>query len=220
MAISDKLTYLSGTKDRLKTTINYAGAGLTNETFRQYPEKLYDKYLDILKDNGEALFNGLPKATGTGTSLSLNGTANTRMKMNLAPSELEQTTTTGKNLLKTVLPSTTSQHGLTLTQNSDGTFTVNGTSSSSGRFNITSTSDKLYFTLGELGFTQGETGKLSGCPAGGNASTPTTSYKLFMSGGSGASNVNDGGSGGISDDGGSGGVSEVGGSGGVSDECS
>ena len=98
MAISDKLTYLSGTKDRLKTTINYAGAGLTNETFRQYPEKLYDKYLDILKDNGEALFNGIPKATGTGTSITLNETANTRIKMNLAPSELEQATTTGKNL--------------------------------------------------------------------------------------------------------------------------
>ena len=87
---ADKLTYLSGTKDRLKTTINYAGAGLTNETFRQYPEKLYSKYLDILKDNGEELFTGLPKITGSNTSLSLNNTANTRMKLQLASSELEQ----------------------------------------------------------------------------------------------------------------------------------
>ena len=87
---AQKLTYLSGTKDRLKATINYAGAGLTNETFRQYPEKLYDKYLDILKDNGEALFNGLPKVTGTDTSLSLNNTASTRMALSLAPSELSQ----------------------------------------------------------------------------------------------------------------------------------
>lgn len=94
---AEKLTYLNTTKGLIKDTINYAGAGLTNETFRQYPSKLYDKYLDILKDNGEELFNGLPKVTGTGTELSLNGTANTRMKLELAPSELEQATTTGKN---------------------------------------------------------------------------------------------------------------------------
>ena len=97
MAISDKLNYLIETKSQLKTTINYAGAGLTDETFREYPEKLYDKYLDILKDNGEELFNGLPKVTNSGTNITLNGTANTRMKISLVPSELEQETTTGKN---------------------------------------------------------------------------------------------------------------------------
>lgn len=127
---AQKLTYLSGTKDRLKTTINYAGAGLTNETFREYPEKLYDKYLDILKDNGEALFNGLPKATGTGTSLSLNETANTRMKMSLAPSELEQETTTGKNLAQLTLSEEETAGGITYKPNEDGSITITGTRTS------------------------------------------------------------------------------------------
>jgi len=85
---SEKLTYLNETKRQIKETINFAGGTLTNETFRQYPEKLYDKYLDILKDDGAELFASLPKATGSGTSISLNNTANTRMDIGLAPTLL------------------------------------------------------------------------------------------------------------------------------------
>lgn len=86
---AEKLTYLNGTKTLLKDTINYTGAGITNETFRQYPEKLYNEYCNILKDDS-ALFNGMPKVTGTGTSLTINNTADSRMSMSLAPSELVQ----------------------------------------------------------------------------------------------------------------------------------
>ena len=346
---AQKLTYLNETKSQLKNTINYGGASITNDTFRQYPRKLYTQYLDILK-NPDTLFNGMPKVPEqTGTELTLNNTADTRMKLELKPSELTQETTTGKqlfnkeatvydsghctysynngvytitntdtsnfsislnlnipagnyifssktflsnstqlrnsqlspqtqvnlgdsysnqnitlnnsvdyiifnfassdqpitldlntlmirptgttdtyepytggipqpnpsypsdvqvikgnnsikienkNLIKTVLPSVTSKDGLTLTQNSDGSFILNGISTGAGRFGITDFSGSAYFTLGDLGFIQGESGKLSGCPSGGNTSVPTTSYKIFMSGSNGASNVNDGGTGG------------------------
>ena len=166
---AEKLTYLAETKSQLKDTINYTGAGLTNETFRQYPEKLYDKYLDILKDNGEALFNGLPKDLGSGTSLSMNNTANTRMKMNLAPSELEQETTTGKNLFNknaTVSSSThcsyTFNNGIYTITNTDtsnpsltlrmslpaGSYTLNSASSLGTATQIRNASDAYITSLG------------------------------------------------------------------------
>ena len=98
--VADKLTYLNNTKQGLKNVINYTGAGIdSNTTFRNYEEKLYNGYLDILKDNGETLFNNLPKVNGEGISVTLNNTANAPMKMSLGASELEQETTTGKNLL-------------------------------------------------------------------------------------------------------------------------
>lgn len=97
--VADKLTYLNNTKQGLKNVINYTGAGIDNNTtFRDYEEKLYNGYLDILKDNGETLFNNLPKVTGEGTNITLNNTANSKMKVELEPSELEQESTTGKNL--------------------------------------------------------------------------------------------------------------------------
>ena len=89
-----KLTYLNETKTQLKDTINYSGASITDETFRQYPRKLYAQYLDILKDTS-TLFNGMPKVPQqTGTELTINNTANTKMKLELNPSELTQETTT------------------------------------------------------------------------------------------------------------------------------
>lgn len=89
--VADKLTYLNNTKQGLKNVINYTGAGIDNNTtFRDYEEKLYNGYLDILKDDGETLFNNLPKVTGEGTSVTLDNTANSKMKIELEPSELSQ----------------------------------------------------------------------------------------------------------------------------------
>ena len=73
---SEKLTYLNDTKTKLKNVINYAGANITNDTFRSYPEKLYDKFVDFVTNGTDSLYSSLPKVTGEGTELTLNNTAN------------------------------------------------------------------------------------------------------------------------------------------------
>lgn len=80
---SDKLSYLSTTKDKLKTAINYTGANITNDTFRSYPEKLYNAYIDILNKGTQELFDSLPKVQETGTSITLNNTKEAPMKLDL-----------------------------------------------------------------------------------------------------------------------------------------
>lgn len=60
MSTSDKLTYLNGTKQALKESINNLGGDITSETtFRNYAEEL---------DN---IYDNLPKTTGEDTNLSL-----------------------------------------------------------------------------------------------------------------------------------------------------
>ena len=61
--IAEKLTYLSGTKDKLKESINNIGGSITSETtFRNYASQL------------DTIYSNLPKTTGTGSSLSLTPT--------------------------------------------------------------------------------------------------------------------------------------------------
>ena len=98
MSTSDKLTYLNTTKSKIKQAINLAGASLTNEPFRQYSSKLYDSYLDILKNGTGSLYASMPKVTGTGTELSLKNTANLPMNLELSASESTQETTNDLNL--------------------------------------------------------------------------------------------------------------------------
>lgn len=101
MAISDKLNYLIETKSQLKDMINY---GLDDDnkitsttTFRNYVSSVFEAFLESL-NNPSTLFNNLPKITGSGSNITLNDTANAPMRITLSPSELEQDTTTGKNL--------------------------------------------------------------------------------------------------------------------------
>lgn len=79
--VADKLTYLAGTKDKLKTEINYTGANITNDTFRSYPETLHNKYAEIIKNGTEELLNNLPKSTGIGTSITLQDTIESKIKL-------------------------------------------------------------------------------------------------------------------------------------------
>lgn len=69
---AQKLNRVLQTKSDLKTVINYSGANITNETmFKDYSKLLNKAYIDILDDEGESLYNALPKTTGTGTSIDL-----------------------------------------------------------------------------------------------------------------------------------------------------
>lgn len=63
---SDKLTYLNTTKGKIKDVINMIGANITSDTtFRNYATKLYDGYVNVLKDKNTLLDN-MPKGTSTG----------------------------------------------------------------------------------------------------------------------------------------------------------
>ena len=108
---SDKLTYLAGTKDKLKTAINYTGASITNDTFRSYPEKLYDAYLDILNNGTSTIISNLPKVEGTGKSLQLNNTVYAPLQDFKMYGDTQQDSTTGKNKLNIA-----SQYSLTGTK--------------------------------------------------------------------------------------------------------
>ena len=69
--IAEKLTYLDGTKQALKESINNIGGDITSETtFREYAQEL---------DN---IYDNLPKTTGESSSLSLN---TLKGKMNITP---------------------------------------------------------------------------------------------------------------------------------------
>ena len=101
MAISDKLTYLNTTKSQLKDQINY---GLPTEkqitsstTFREYVGSIFEAFLEALR-NPDTLFTNLPKTSGSGSQITLNGTAYAPMRITLNPTAISQTTYTGKNL--------------------------------------------------------------------------------------------------------------------------
>ena len=97
MAISDKLTYLNTTKGKIKDAINLAGANITDDTFRSYPDKLKEAYVDIINNGTDELYSNFPKVSQTGEEIALNGTYNAPMVLS-PKGNTEQTTYTGKNL--------------------------------------------------------------------------------------------------------------------------
>ena len=70
MAISDKLTYLNGTKTKIREGLNSLGADLdTEDTFRSYVDAI------------EGIYEDYPKITGEGESLSLDNTKQASMQI-------------------------------------------------------------------------------------------------------------------------------------------
>ena len=121
---AQKLTYLNGTKDKLKTAINNLGGSIDNNTtFRNYATEL------------DTIYSNLPKVSGTGTSVTLSPTLKGRLGSVLNGNTI-QYTTTGKNLLNNTNGNYTN-NGLTFTKNADGTITINGTSTAVTYYNIT-----------------------------------------------------------------------------------
>lgn len=83
MAISDKLTYLNTTKSLIRERLNNLGAELT-------PEDTFRSYANVLND----LYDSMPKVTGTGTSITLEDTAEAGMRIMLNATDITQETTT------------------------------------------------------------------------------------------------------------------------------
>lgn len=135
---SQKLTYLNTTKDKLKTAINYSGAGITTDTFRSYPEKLYSRYLDEITNGTSTLFNNLPKATGSGTSVTLNDTAQCGLKITYKATDTTQSGTptpsspqaihyvTGENSISISVKNLFNFNNTYYTSSADVSLTING----------------------------------------------------------------------------------------------
>ena len=82
---------------------------------------------DITKfESLEDIENAFPNVSGEDTNLTLNHTVEAPMRLELAPSELEQATTTGKNLLDYITNLISSGNGLTSVINEDGSITTTG----------------------------------------------------------------------------------------------
>lgn len=128
--ISEKLTYLNNTKIALKDTINLTNANITNQTtFRDYSTKLYDGYINILK-NRNILLDNMPKGTSTGY---ITNAADLPIYEDKMSKLSTQETTTGKNLYRVDDVEETTTNGVTYSIK-NGVITLNGTATTG--FNI------------------------------------------------------------------------------------
>ena len=126
MSTANKLTYLNTTKGKIKDSINLTGANIgSSDTFRSYSAKLRDGLVDVINDGGKTLYNNFPKATGTGSDITLNNTYQALIRLNLK-GNIYQKQLTGKNVIPNNLTSG-SQNGITWVVNSDGSIKLSGT---------------------------------------------------------------------------------------------
>ena len=99
--ISDKLPYLDVTRSKIKDTINYTGAGITeSDTFRSYARTLKDSFVDIINDGTGTLYDNFPKATDEGSNTTLNNVYEAPMKLEVE-GKSEQDSYSGKNKANT-----------------------------------------------------------------------------------------------------------------------
>lgn len=95
----------------------------------------------------------------------LNDSDNGKMQDMMIYGKSEQKQYSGKNLLNATLQTTT-QNGVTCTNNDDGTYTLNGTATANA-----------YFHVSAFTFNKGANYRLIGCPKGGNMDTK---YGLYV----------------------------------------
>ena len=121
--IAEKLTYLNTTKTMLRDSLNKFGSNiLTTDTFRSYDTKLNE------------IYDKLPKVTATGQGLTISNVQNGLLDdFKMIGTDLEQNTTTGKNLFQSLI--TPSEfYKATYTKINDNSFSLNYTQSSTSNF--------------------------------------------------------------------------------------
>lgn len=113
------------------------------------PGEVTEEQLDEAMARANMVYNALPKVSDEGDSLTLDGTANCPMKMELK-GNTEQTTYTGKNLINFPYYETTKTvNGITFTVKNDGTIHVQGTASARAEFLLRNRDINLSITEGE-----------------------------------------------------------------------
>ena len=100
MAIADTITSMQNHTSNAYDMLEY-GTDLTgiNKNLENLSSTIFEAFLEALR-NPDTLFNNLPKTSGSGSNITLNGTAYAPMRITLNPTAISQTTYTGKNLLE------------------------------------------------------------------------------------------------------------------------
>ena len=137
-----------------------------NSTDTQYPsaKTVYDNFVTRDEEINQ-LYNDHPDITDTGTDLTLNGTGDLKMKVDVGGNST-QVQYEGYNLLPNTAQSQTIS-GVTFTVNDDKTILVNGTASAYIEYTIS--------RLQTINFEENEKIYLLGCPTGGSDNTYTLS---------------------------------------------
>lgn len=157
---SDKLTYLNETKTQIKDNLNFGGANITNETFRQYADKIKDLYVYFMNNGLDIVWNNWEKVIGSGRSITLNQTMEAPMKIDLkgntsqngtptptAPIEVE--TTTGRqeiDIINNIFVSTPSSAGECLLSTGEVTTGTNNLRYTTNYIEIPNNATQLYIS--------------------------------------------------------------------------
>ena len=131
--------------------------------YDEHVETLTSRITD-LEEETEDLFNALNTEKVSGTELYIEDAKPCRVINTEIGGIYEQETTTGKQLFNPILDTTT-QKGITLTKNIDGTYTANGTANGAA-----------FFVIGAFSFIANTNYILNGCPTGG----AITTYQILI----------------------------------------
>ena len=136
MAIADKVTSITNHLIADYEELENVGAEIND-----------DKNIENIAYYLQGIYDNLPKTTGEGTNLSLN---TLKGKMNIIPKgDTYQYSTTGANLLPYPYGETTkTSNGVTITDNGDGTLTLNGTSTDYINFYLKKATDTWNLAIG------------------------------------------------------------------------
>lgn len=107
----------------------------TDELLEEKDEQIEELQSEV--DSLSTIFNAFPTESGEGESLTLDDTAEVKFKKFDLKGNTSQTTYSGKNLIDSQF-TTKTLNGVTITNNGDGTYTLNGTSSASSAFALQS----------------------------------------------------------------------------------
>ena len=156
----------------------------TTSTYEVTNGEVSQAQLDALQDElnyYKTIVNALPKITGSGTSITLNNTADSILSNVLNPSELTQETTIGKNLLSNSLEYMKANNTAGTWNNN--VYTLNGITWTPvyengllKYINVNGTATaQSDFVVGEAPLIKGTSYTGTGCPSGGS----TTTYRIF-----------------------------------------
>lgn len=124
MSIADRITSMSNNLSSAYDGIEYLGVDTTG----------IDKNLQNLSSMLNVVYEGLPKVSDEGISPTLEGSRVGKLNTSLKGSDTQQESTTGANKLPNV--TTQTLNGITITNNKDGSYTLNGTASTNTYFDF------------------------------------------------------------------------------------
>lgn len=114
-------------------------------------QEAQDTQIEALQEENNylnSIIDQLPKVSGEGEYITLNNTIEGKMSLELGSTELEQETTTGKNILDISNVTTGTTSGVTYKNNGDGTITFNGRATAQIYLNLNFTNNRIMLENG------------------------------------------------------------------------